>query len=334
MSLPWHKVSLQAILSEREHLPHALLLRGREGTGKLEYARALAQALLCEHPSRDGQACGTCAACGWFIQESHPDFRMLEPAAEEGEDEGEVRPRRTGVHITVAQVRALHDFIFLTSHRGGRRIVLIHPAERLNVSAANALLKNLEEPPARTHFLLVAHRWHQLLPTIRSRCRQLALPLPEGAAALHWLKGQSIARPELALAQAGGAPLLASRLDEDYWRDRERLLAVLFAPDLDPIAGAETLHSLAPARIVGFLQKWSFDIALRKLAGRVHYNHDRLQELTALAAALPASAVVRFHRRMLEMQRVVHHPLNTRLLLEDLLLDYAGLLRGESRPVA
>ena len=190
------------------------------------------------------------------------------------------------------------------------------------------LLKNLEEPPARTHFLLVAHRWHQLLPTIRSRCQQVVLPPPEAAPALAWLKAQGLAHPELALAQAGGAPLLAAQFDDDYWQVRERLLARISAPGFDPLAAAEELHDVAPARIVALLQKWSFDLVLQRAVGRVRYNPDRAQAVAALAPRLDALAALRLHRQMVRTQRVVHHPLNARLFLEDLFLAYAEMLRA------
>jgi DNA polymerase III subunit delta' len=329
LSFPWHRTVFDGLLARRDGLPHALLLRGPEGIGKLALAEAVAQMLLCERPAAAGDACGECPGCTWFTQGSHPDFRRLEPGnPEESGEPGEGREKKTSHVIDIAQVRALENFINLTTHRGGARVVVIHPAEALNVPAANALLKSLEEPPPRTHFLLVAHRWHYLLPTIRSRCQQVVLHLPASTPALEWLGGQGVAEPELALAQAGGAPLLAAKFDEEYWRVRERLLGLLASPDFDPLAAAEDLRDVAPAMAVSLLQKWSYDLALQKTLGRVRYNPDRASALAVLAARVDGLATLRFHRQMVRLQRVVRHPLNARLFLEDLFMGCAGLLRG------
>jgi len=261
-------------------------------------------------------------------QGSHPDFRRLSPEnLAEGAEAEQGSDRRTSLQIPVEQVRGITDFISISSHRGGAKVVLIHPAEALNVHAANALLKNLEEPPPRTYFLLVAHRWHQLLPTIRSRCEQVVLAAPSHAEARDWLGRQNLRDADLALAQAGGAPLLAVKLDEDYWRQREALLTAITSPGFDSLSTAEQLRETAPALIVGMLQKWAFDLVTHKATGRVRYNPDLSDAVATTAAQLDLIEVVRFQRYMVRLQRIVSHPLNSRLFLEHLLLTYAALLR-------
>lgn len=335
MIFPWHQVEFGRLLARKTRLPHTLLLRGPEGIGKLAFAEALAHALLCESPEASGAACGRCAACGWLEQGSHPDFRRLAPEAlaEPGEV-GEKGEKKAGQQIPVEQVREIAGFIVMSSHRGGNKVVLIHPAEALNASAANALLKNLEEPPPRTYFILVAHRWHQLLPTIKSRCQHIALPTPETTAALAWLEGQGLASPELALAQAGGAPLLALRFDDEYWRLRESFIGAIADLGFDALGVAERLRDCPPALVAGWLQKWSFDLANHKVAGRVRYNPDRAEAVAATATQLDTLEALRFHRQMVRLQRVVAHPLNSRLFLEQMLLSYAALLRPGLRQVA
>lgn len=335
MAYPWHHASFESLLERKERLPHALLLRGTQGIGKLAFAEALAQALLCEQPDRGGPACGRCAACGWMGQGSHPDFRRLEPEVlRESREAEEGKDKKPSQEIRVEQVRALADFVNVTSHRGGAKIVLIHPAEALNVNAANALLKSLEEPPPRTYFLLVAHRWHQLLPTVKSRCQHVALPPPPAAMARDWLQQQGLREPELALAQAGGAPLLAQRFDDEYWRQRGRFLKSITEAAFDPLASAEQLRDQEPAPVVGWLQKWSFDLACHKVTGAVRYNPDFAPAIASVAGGLDLLEVLRFHRQMVRLQRSVSHPLNARLFLEQLLLTYAALLRRERQPLA
>jgi DNA polymerase-3 subunit delta' len=335
MNFPWNKSIAESLLQRKEQLPHALLLRGTQGIGKLALAETLAQALLCEKPAPNGSACGQCVACGWSGQGGHPDFRRLEPAILAAADETEAgaeKKEKASSQIPVEQVRGIAGFINVSSHRGGVKVVLIHPAEALNVSAANALLKGLEEPPPRTHFLLVSHRWHQLLPTIRSRCQHIEVPPPSRASAAEWLGRQGLKNPELALAQAGGAPLLALKFDDDYWAQREQLLKSLSGKTLDALTVAERIRDHAPALVVSWLQKWGYDLVLHKTTGTVRYNPDQAAAIAIIAGRVDLVEAVRFQRHVVRLQRIVSHPLNARLFFEELLLRYAALLRG--RPLA
>ena len=330
MAYSWHKPEFDSLLKRKAQLPHALLLRGTQGIGKLAFAEALAKALLCESPQPDGSACGHCTACGWMGQGSHPDFRRLEPdslAEPKEAEQGSDKKEKASSQIPVEHVRSIADLINISSHRGGVKVVLIHPAESLNANAANALLKNLEEPPPHTYFLLVAHRWHQLLPTIKSRCQQIALPPPSADAAHDWLKQQSSHDPDLALAQAGGAPLLATTYDEDYWQQRMGFLKAISGRGLDALAVAEQLRDHAPAQIVSWLQKWSFDLVSNKATGSIRYNPDFAAAISAATERIDLIEAVRFLRQMVRLQRIVSHPLNARLFFEELLLNYAALAR-------
>ena len=333
MSYPWHENELNAFLSEGRRLPHALLIRGPQGIGKLAFAEALAAALLCEKPAARGAACGRCTACNWAGQGSHPDLRRLEPESmartvDPGEEAEEEKRKKPSTEIKVEQVRAMENFINQTSHQGGMKVILIHPAEALNVASSNALLKNLEEPPPSTCFLLVTHRWHQLLPTVISRCRQVPLAPPAPEAARAWLKEQGIASPEVALAQAGGAPLLAAGYDEEYWALRGSFLKALGSRDMNALTIAEQLDDAAPVLVVGWLQKWAHDIASRNAGGPVGYNPDFAPAVEAVAARVDPVQATRFLRRMVRLQRIAAHPLNARLFFEELLLSYAAFVKG------
>ncbi|HCF9824814.1 TPA: DNA polymerase III subunit delta' [Pseudomonas aeruginosa] len=198
---PWQK-ALWSQLGGRAQHAHAYLLYGPAGIGKRALAEHWAAQLLCQRPAAAG-ACGECKACQLLAAGTHPDYFVLEP--EEAE-----KP------IRVDQVRDLVGFVVQTAQLGGRKVVLLEPAEAMNVNAANALLKSLEEPSGDTVLLLISHQPSRLLPTIKSRCVQQACPLPGAAASLEWLARALPDEPaealEELLALSGGSPLTAQRL--------------------------------------------------------------------------------------------------------------------------
>jgi DNA polymerase III subunit delta' len=323
--LPWHADEFASLVDAKSRLPHAVLLHGPRGIGKLAFARAMAQALLCEKPLAQGGACGQCSGCGWFEGGQHPDYRQVEPAAvtESGSEEAD----KKSTIISVQQIRALTDFVNMTSHRGGLKVIVIQPADALNANAANALLKVLEEPPPLTCFLLVAHRTHLLPATLRSRCRHIALTAPSAAAAAAWLGEQGVEQRDLALAMTGNAPLLALELDSSgYWSARAALLRQLSRDEFDPMAAAEALRDCPIVQVLDWLQKWSYDLVCARVLNRVRYNIDCADVISRTARRVDALAALRFHRNVVNLQPFAYHPLNQRLSCESLLLDYRNLL--------
>jgi DNA polymerase-3 subunit delta' len=341
--LEWHRAEFDRLLAAKDSLAHAFLVSGARGIGKLVFARALAQSLLCESAASGGYACGSCTACAWFESGMHPDYRQIEPASlaeqeEPGEDDqsekAEKRGKKPAVTIAVDQIRALPQFLNISSHRGGPKVIVLHPAEMLNINAANALLKNLEEPPPRTHFVLVTHRPHLVLPTIRSRSQRVSLSMPDIETAAAWLAGQGVRTPALALAQSGGAPLRAVELDEpEYWGPRAAFLRQLAADDLDIIAASEAVSGFPVPDLVAWLQKWSYDIAYYSATGSVRYNPDQEETIARIAARVDRLAALRFHRETVALQRAVHHPLNPRLFTEHLLLSYRDAILPRATPL-
>lgn len=253
---PWNQPIFDALARRGERLPHALLLHGMRGVGKLALAERIAQRLLCEAPERSRRPCGACDACRWFLAGNHPDFRRLEPEALSSEpvaggEEGAKRQKKPSVVIKVEQVREFADFLNIGSHRGGFRVALVHPAEDMNLNAANALLKGLEEPPAGAVFLLASHQPARLLPTVRSRCVAVPVPVPGREAALKWLSGQGVKDAARWLAYAGGAPLRAL----DYAAAAEAWDRLIRSPV--PVDDRDELLRLAET-----LQKTALDGAL------------------------------------------------------------------------
>lgn len=205
-ALPWIKSVDDLIISqlEQQRLGHALLLVGQAGIGKRLYLRELSQLLLCSQSHNE--PCGQCASCHLFNAGSHPDLLMVEP-------------EEKGKQIKIEQIRKVTEFVNTTAQKGQNKVVLLGPAEAMNINASNALLKSLEEPSGHVTLLLYSHQPSGLLATIKSRCQQFSVYPPEFQEALQWLQincetelSQENANSILKLAS--GAPLKAIELVE------------------------------------------------------------------------------------------------------------------------
>ncbi len=355
--LPWQNQLWTQLVGWRERLPHALLLHGGRGVGKRHLMKAFAQLLLCESPV-DAAPCSQCAGCRLIAADNHPDLRWLTPAAQmperadvdmgtdasTEEAPGETKSARStkarpSREIVIDQVRRIGDFLSVSSHRGGRRVVLLLPAEALNAPAANALLKLLEEPPPDAVFLAVSDELDAVLPTILSRCVLLRALTPNRAEALAWLRSIGVERAEAKLAEAGGAPVGIGNedsLDEHRTLDpamHEVLLEMLGRGPA--LTGAEVASGVpkdivvAPA--IRLLQRWGWDLLAERLAGRVRYYPQHQRQFAALARAAEPSRVVEWVAALAQMQAASDHPLNARLVIESALLGYIDALRPLER---
>ncbi len=309
---PWLHAAFNLLRSTAP--PHGLLLTGSGGIGKGILARHWAKALLCE-AGQEGP-CGVCHACTWMAGGQHPDYRELLPIDAEGEKSSKaVRP------IMVDQVRDLTDFLMVSAHRQGWKIILIEPADALNVAAANALLKSLEEPPPHTLFMLITDHPTRLPATLRSRCRHHAVPLPAASEALAWLRQEGMPEAdEGCLRRAGGAPLRAleqQRLEKD---GRRRLLDLMLSDAFSWLERVEGVLALDGYPWLLWLQHLVMDLVQCKLAGQGYYHADEQQRLTLLARRLALPDLLDWERRLREGQRWQGHPLNPRLVVESLLL--------------
>jgi DNA polymerase-3 subunit delta' len=323
---PWQDTDRRRLLALRGHLPHAVLLTGPRGVGKLALAEAWGKTLLCESPTAAGEACDRCEACHWFDSETHPDWLHLTLEEKEGKD-GDTR---LATEITVDQARQATQFAQLSSFRGGRRIALIEPADALNRAASNALLKVLEEPPLNTVFILVSHQVRRLLPTLRSRCHRQDIGLPDSSLATDWLKTQGVEQADVRLALAGGSPLAAlAWQEEESWEQRRQVLSALAAPhDLDVAAAGESWGRIPSGLWYGLSYKWLADLLASTLRAPVRFNPDYRKELGKLAARADLRGLLNLNRKHAEDGRWVEHPLNRPLQIESWLLDYRALFEN------
>ncbi|MGZ8967552.1 MAG: DNA polymerase III subunit delta', partial [Gallionella sp.] len=309
---PWQNNDWQRLQALRARPPQGLLLKANKGIGELELAINFAHALLCQQPHSSGMACGACPACHWLAQGAHPDFRLVQPDALSLAGEESETGKKPSKQISVEQIRELADFLGMSAHQGGKRVVVIYPAEAMNHNAANALLKSLEEPPREMLFILVTHKAQQLLPTILSRCLAFNLTAPDVPTAVAWLQTQGLKQAEQALASAGFAPLLALQGDAQLGLDeREKLLVALRQPSvLDVFALAEMLQKTEQVLVVQWLQQWSFDLSAMKLAGSVRYHMSDATAIKKLVATIEPLALVRLQKLLQTAKREAQHTLN------------------------
>jgi DNA polymerase-3 subunit delta' len=321
----WNRPVLESISAILGRLPHALLIHGAPGIGKRALAEHVARLILCESPASPTDPCGQCGPCRWALAGNHPDLRRVEPesmavpaAAEEG-----ARPDKTArpsTEIKVDQIRELSDFLNVGSHRGGRRVAIVDPADAMNPHAANSLLKSLEEPSPSVVFLLVSHRPARLLPTIRSRCVAVPVPMPEPAVALRWLTEQGVAEAELWLAFSGGAPLLA--LDcahSEKAQDVARMLDCLKRGDLDGLAASVSDRDGMEA-LADTMQKFALDRAFVASGAAARFG----TSADSWAGKFPVRHWLAVARRLGRDHALARHPLNPRLFAGELVERVKG----------
>ena len=319
---PW-QADVFADLQQRRaqgRLAHALLISGPVGIGKLQLANVFSQSLLCAEPQADGLACGQCHACSLYAAGTHPDFFRLSP-----EDDSKV--------IKIDQIRALIEKMSLSSHYGRYRAVILNPADAMNIAAANALLKTLEEPPADTVLFLITDRPSFLPATIRSRCQSLRLALPPVQIAQAWLAAQLDNPRDAAvlLGLAGGAPLAAEALAAEQLARRNNLLQgwqALAVGKADPVKLAAEWVKPDLHLPISWVYGWVADmIRLRSGSADRLTNEDAKATLQKLAQELDLTRLYGLLDRVLETIKLTHSQVNPQTLMEGILLYWSNLPR-------
>jgi len=311
---PWLEDLYRQLLARLAsgRMPHALLLTGPEGIGKRALAESLAQAALCNTPDSEGAPCGRCDSCRLYGADTHPDLtRMTIP-----EDK---------TQILVDQVRELSQTMTLSRAMGANRVAVLWPAEAMNPSAANSLLKTLEEPPEHSLLLLVSAEPSRLPATIRSRCQMIAVPLPAEADTRDWLAGEGVGQEDMdtLLSLARGAPLVAQALaGEDaaaQWRALLGDLSALSTGKRGVVALAEHWKAQDTERLIRWIQIALWESSRQRMTGE-SVGHKDLQPL---AKTLDLDGVFKLQDRLVEWRRLARTTVNPQMLLEEVFASLA-----------
>ena len=317
-------------------LPHALLIDGERGVGKRHFADDLARALVCEQPEgHEAGPCGRCKQCELMAAETHPDVRHYAPEKSR--------------MIKVDQIRALSVFAVASPQVARRKIIIVDRADQLNINAANALLKTLEEPSDDVVLLLLQETGRPVLPTLRSRCQRLLIPTPGMEAASDWLAGEldregsdvnaTDEDRRQALEMARLAPRLALEyLTGDYPALRGEALDVFrrfMKAEVTVSEAAKAFKALGAEATLWLMEVWASDLA-RIQAGGEGRDRDAAGMLGFLAGVNPPWRAHELLDGVREGRSALIYNASPELEAERLLLQWQTLMpvrrrAGQSR---
>ncbi len=260
--MPWLRPVVARFVEalDQKRIAHATLIMGDRGLGKRVLAETLAALLVCDNRTAGMTVpCGQCRQCQLIAGDSHPDIRVYQPEKSR--------------MVKIDQIRALSAFAVNSPQVARYKVAILDRADQLNINAANALLKTLEEPAADVVLLLLQETGRPILPTVRSRCRVTAVPAPTTSEAVQWLSAQlddQQERPEqdqqaLALHLAGGAPRLAlDYLGSGFLEQRENALAAFrqfMKGAVTMAAAARAFRDLGHEATLNLMESWANDLA-------------------------------------------------------------------------
>ncbi|UTV26784.1 DNA polymerase III subunit delta' [Photobacterium atrarenae] len=317
MLYPWQEPVWQnwQQLLRQGRLHHAILLVAPGGSGREALAKQLAKTVLCQQS--ETEPCGLCHGCQLFAAGTHPDFHAVAPV-------------QAGKQIGVDAIRQCNRWATETSQLAGQRVIMIDPADHMGESAANALLKTLEEPPSGCQFILLAHSLDRLLPTITSRCNQWRLPTPDESQTQRWVEQQlmqSVKREAIRLNS--GSPLATVAFIEQGQDIRYgKLLAAFSEFAKPPHLGLYEVAGLCTAEgsiSLKWLSYFLVDcIKLQQGAGSHLIHCESVGLVQAVAGQLSPAVLLRQVHQVNALQRQLEtHPgLNEELLIVNWLTGF------------
>jgi DNA polymerase-3 subunit delta' len=322
--LPWHEEQWQQLqlAKTNDRLPHALLLEGPKGIGISHFSQCITHNLLCQSHDTSILSCDSCKACHLLHAGNHPDVRFIVPEEQ-------------GKQIKVDQIRKLIEFINLMSQYGQYKIAIIKPADNMNKSTANALLKTLEEPPAQSLIILLSHRPNLLPVTIRSRCQSIRFNPTFDKASINWLQNKinDIEKTNELLKEAQGAPLVALALSENDILDQRNSilndLKLLQDKQCDPVEIAAKWNKYNAADVLQSLLQIINTMTKVKLKNKTDKMIEKstFARLQQLANGLDLRKLILCHDLILKNYSLATSNIsyNTQGLLEDFIVYWQQL---------
>jgi DNA polymerase-3 subunit delta' len=318
--LPWQSEVFQRALKlkREQHLPHAVMLETPSDYHMEHLARYLSMLLLCDQP-QDLSLCGTCEACRMMSAGTYADFKLVTP-------EVDVKTKKLSKNIKIEQVRNLIHELFLTRKYDRLKIAVIYPAESMNKSSANALLKTLEEPADDVLLLLITRNPGRIPVTLRSRCQSWAINPPDEAQSLSWIEEQGVdsASALQYLQYAGGDPLLALHLQQhNYAHTVDTFKANLAAFLRGGRSASELCKSLLSSEIA--VSRRLIQMTLNAYCFKTCGVSNREQGSSSLDRER-ARSLLDLQRRAQQQLQVEENNLDFQLQLEDVLISLKQIL--------
>jgi DNA polymerase-3 subunit delta' len=305
-----------------ERVPHAYLFHGPDRIGKRLLALRYMQTMACEAapPSGEPDACGRCRSCHQFDHGTHPDLSLIRPD-----------PEQSTPQIKIEDIRELESRLIYRPLIAPRKFCLIDDADTMNLSAANALLKTLEEPPGHGLLILVSSRPYSMPVTIRSRCQSLRLtppPFDQSVRHLMRVRGWSEQNATLMTTLTEGRLGEALLTDLASIQERHDSLATLLAPQA--LRSTTTILTAAEAlskeeRLsdsLDRLSRWVRDLILVGIGGRIEFltYASHRPQLASIAKVADSHRLLDLLQEIDSFQRNSNRNLNAQLVLEHLLL--------------
>ena len=324
-SLPaWQQKNADSLLVYLQHLriPQALLLIGEAGLGIRQLTEHFIFNLLCDCTKEKGVFCGQCIHCRLLIAGTHPDVLTITPAENKNS-------------ISVDQIRQLIEQLNLKPQFEGYRVVIINPADTLNLNAANAFLKYLEEPTERTLLILITDKPSKLPITISSRCQKITLLKPDEETTCTWLQKQQpqfeaetikvlvrLAQntPYLALSFAQNNTLALRNECFNNWQ-------ALAKHQIHPLIIAETWHKLPETNLLFWIGSWLTDILKCRFNTKAEnlYNPDLYEALHQLSKSIDPKKIFLLYDLLLSNKQLLQKNINKQIMFEELLIQWVNI---------
>lgn len=311
----WQESDYNNLVKLNERLPNALVLQDSNKSGVKNLASCWIKFLLCNNPINK-TACEKCASCIFLRNGSHPDFYFLTANDDEKKNK----------NINISDIRNAINFLSTASHISKYKIILIDDFTLLNINSSNALLKIIEEPPQYALFILLGSNVNQLLPTVRSRCHIYILSQPSVDTALNYLKNLNIQDYEFWLNYYDNNPLFELEINQ---AQLDSLISTLVEPNCNNIFSLSKEFNgkiVSFSFFIDFMLKWLSDMVCAKMAkgrGKYFINYDNI--FNTLLSRLDLERVFYLNDRLIFLCNWLKHPLNYKLQIENILLQYQQL---------